>query len=115
MQTFLAIFGALGIGAFLSSITTQFMARRASDRNRLYEEKRTAYLGLLDALHNAAVHPSDESSKAYALWQTRCSLFGSPAVTRAAQEMVDTNDAPPERRNEVFQKLLRAMRDDLER
>jgi hypothetical protein len=113
MQLLLGLIGGLGIGTLLTSITTHFMTRHASFRDRLYQEKRAAYLGLLDALHNAATHPSDENAKAYALWQTRCALFGSTEVMSAAQEMVDTNDAPLETRNVAFHKLLRAMRVDL--
>jgi hypothetical protein len=113
MQWLLPLIGGLGIGTLLAQIVTHFMTRRASIRDRLYQEKREAYLGLLNALHNAATNPSDENSKAYALWQTRCALFGSTDVMMAAQEMVETNDGPSERRNAAFQKLLRAMRVDL--
>ncbi len=113
MEFILPLIAGLGIGSLLTSIANHFMMRRASVNDRLYQEKRTAYLGLLDALHNAAVQPSDENSKAYALWQTRCALFGSTEVMAAAQEMVDTNDAQMEKRNVAFHKLLRAMRVDL--
>jgi hypothetical protein len=113
MQWILPLIGGLGIGTLLAQIMTHFMTRRASIGDRLYQEKREAYLGLLSALHVAATHPSDESSKAYALWQTRCALFGSTDVMTAAQEIVDTNDGPLERRNAAFHKLLRAMRVDL--
>ena len=112
MELLLGLIGGLGIGTLLTSIATHFMTRRAAANDRLYQEKRTAYLGLLDALHSAAAHPSDENSKVYALWQTRCALFGTTEVMSAAQEIVDTNDAP-ERRNVAFHKLLRAMRTDL--
>jgi hypothetical protein len=113
MQLLFALLGGLGIGTLLTQVVSHFMMRRASVSDRLYQEKRAAYLGLLDALHNAAAHPSDENSKAYALWQTRCALFGSTEVMVAAQEIVDTNDGPPARRNFAFHKLLRAMRVDL--
>jgi hypothetical protein len=88
------------------------MARRASTSDRWYQEKREAYLGLLEALHDAAVHPSDENSKAFALWQTRCELFGSNDVARYAQAMIDTNEGPREQRNEAFKSLLQAMKAD---
>jgi len=89
------------------------MARRASTSDREYQEKREAYLGLLKSLHDAAIHPSDETSKAFALWQTRCELFGSKDVARYAQAMVDTNDSPREQRNEAFRNLIEAMKADL--
>jgi hypothetical protein len=66
-----------------------------------------------EALHDAAVHPSDESSKAFALWQARCELFGSQDVARYAQAIVDANDDPREQRNDAFESLLQAMKADL--
>lgn len=101
------------MGSLLKSIADHFMARRANTRDRWYQEKRKAYLGLLEALHDAAVHPSDESSKAFALWQARCELFGSQDVARYAQAIVDANDDPREQRNDAFESLLQAMKADL--
>lgn len=82
MEWILPLVGGLGLGWLLKSIIDHFIARRAITRDRLYQEKREAYFGLLDALHQAATKPSDENSKTYALWQTRCQLFGSPDVSR---------------------------------
>lgn len=90
-----------------------FMARRANTSDRWHQERRETYLGLLEALHDAAAHPSDENSKAFALWQTRCELFGSKDVARYAQAIIDTNDGPREQRNKAFKSLLQAMKADL--
>jgi hypothetical protein len=89
------------------------MTRHANLNDRWYQEKREACLGLLNSLHSAAVRPSDENSKNYALWQTRCELFGSTDVARYAQAIVDTNDAPREERNTAFRNLIEAMKIDL--
>ena len=113
MNWFLPMIAGLGIGSLLNSIALHFMTRRASARDRWYQEKREAYLGLLNSLHEAAVRPSDESSKAYALWQTRCELFGSKDVSKYAQEIVDTNDSPRTERNAAFRNLIEAMKNDL--
>jgi len=58
---------------------------------------------------DAAVNPSDENSKTFALWQTRCELFGSSDVAKYAQVIVDDNDGPHQLRNEAFKNLLKAM------
>jgi hypothetical protein len=50
--------GGLGVGSLITSLATQFMTRRAATNDRLFQEKREAYLGLLKALHDAAVEPS---------------------------------------------------------
>ena len=105
--------GGLGIGSLITSIVTNYMARRSAASDRWYQEKREAYIGLLNALHNAAVNPSNESSKAYALWQTGCDLFGSRAVSKYAQQIVDTNDGPRKERDDAFAALVNAMRADL--
>ncbi|WP_082044154.1 hypothetical protein [Aeromonas sp. L_1B5_3] len=107
------IVGGLGIGTLINTIYSDWRARTAKRTDRQYEEKRNAYLGLLDALHKAAVEPSDAASKAYALWQTRCNLFGSEEVSLYAQRIIDTNAGPREERNEAFNCLLRAMKADL--
>lgn len=114
MEWAIGLIGGLGLGSLITSVATHFMSRRATASDRWYQEKREAYLGLLNALHDAAVHPSDASSKAYALWQTRCELFGSPMVSKHAQQIVDTNDRRPER-EKAFRDLIEAMRADLKK
>jgi len=113
MEWVLPLLGGLGLGSLLKSYIDHFNARRATTSDRLYQEKREAYLGLLDALHKAAVHSSDENSKNYALWQTRCQLFGSLEVAQFAQAMTDTNDGPISAREGAFAGLIKAMKDDL--
>lgn len=105
--------GGLGLGALLKSALDFYQSRKAVTADRRYQEKREAYLGLLGALHDAAVEPSDAHSKAYALWQTRCQLFGSPLVAQHAQAIADTNDGPKEARHQAFRALIDAMRRDL--
>ena len=115
MEWILPLVGGLGLGSLLKSIIDHFNTRRATVKDRLYQEKREAYLGLLGALHKAAVRPSDENSKDFALWQTRCQLFGSHGVDRFAQAIVDTNDASRAERETAFQGLVESMRKDLRR
>ena len=113
MNWLLPLIGGLGLGSLLKGLIDYNLMRRSVSDDRSYQEMREAYLGLLDALHKAAVHPSDEHAKSYALWQTRCALFGSKAVAEAAQEMIDTNDGPREARKAAHEKLIQAMRQDL--
>jgi hypothetical protein len=113
MEWLLPLLGGLGIGSLFTSIFNHFVTRKATKDDRWYQERREAYLGLLKALHQAAVQPSEESSKGFALWQTQCNLFGASEVSKYAQAMVDTNDGPREARHNAFEALIRAMRDDL--
>lgn len=113
MEWILPLVGGLGLGSLLKSAIDHLNSRRAVMQDRLYQEKREAYLGLLAALHKAAVRPSNENSKEFALWQTRCQLFGSTEVATFAQAIVDTNDSPRSERDAAFNGLISAMRNDL--
>ncbi|WP_323013496.1 hypothetical protein [Devosia sp.] len=115
MEWVLPLLGGLGLGSLIKSVIDHFISRRAVTMDRLYQEKREAYLGLLGALHKAAVQPSDANAKEYALWHTRCQLFGSKDVSAFAQAIVDTNDGPRSKRDDAFDGLVKAMRDDLGR
>lgn len=108
-----ALLGAFGIGAIFKSLIDELLSRNKAREARKYQEKREAYLGLLDALHQAAVAPSDANSKAFALWQTKVSIFGSERASRAVQGIIDTNDGPKEMRQQHFVELLTAIREDL--
>ena len=58
MEWIVALVGGLGIGSLITSVATHLMARRGVTNDRWYQEKREAYLGLLEALHVAATRPS---------------------------------------------------------
>ncbi|MBT0723099.1 hypothetical protein HH682_01315 [Rosenbergiella sp. S61] len=109
----LGVIGGLGIGTMLNSAITSLLNKKTKKDERLYEEKRNAYLGLLSSIHKSAISPSEEASKEYALWQTHCSLFGSKQVVHYSQKIVDTNDGPREERHDAFNKLIESMRNDL--
>lgn len=63
---------------------------------------------LLDALRDAAIAPSKETAKTFGLWQTRCTLFGSPEVSRYAQAMMDTDYTNRMERERVFYSVDRS-------
>jgi hypothetical protein len=71
---------------------------------------------LLQSLREAAVKPTNETAKTYALWQARCTLFGSKEVALAAQKFLDTNDDRGKKggnHDKAFQELLEAMKKDI--
>ena len=115
MEWVLPLIGGLGLGSLLTSVVSHFLSKRSQIDSRLYQEKREAYLGLLEALHKAAVFPSDLNSKNFALWQARVNLFGSTGVGKAVEGMIATNDAPRVERDKVFKMLIEEMRLDLQK
>jgi hypothetical protein len=107
------ILTGLGLGAIAKSILDFFITQKTNKNKLAYSEMRDAYIGLLDALHKAAIEPSDINSKNFALWQTRVSLFGSPNVANAVQEIIDTNGDTTGKRDAAFNKLINSMKEDL--
>jgi hypothetical protein len=51
MEWILPLFGGLGLGSLLTKIVDHYLAKQQSKEMRIYQEKREAYLGLLEALH----------------------------------------------------------------
>ncbi|WP_027708315.1 hypothetical protein [Zooshikella ganghwensis] len=113
INTILGVLAGLGVGSLLNTLVSYITSQKSKQKDRRYEEKKTAYIGLLTALHDAAVAPSEANSKAYALWQTKCHIFGSGDVAKFAQRIADTNEGPRDARHEAYESLLRAIRQDL--
>jgi hypothetical protein len=107
------LLGGLGLGAIITKIVDYFLTKKSSKEALLYKEKKEVYFGLLDALHKAAVSPSIENSKNFALWQTRVQLFETDDVAKSVQGMIDTNDGPKNLRDKHFKELIEGMRKDL--
>lgn len=108
----ITLIGGIGIGSIISSVFTKYFEAKEKFKDRVFDKKETAYLGLLEAYHDAAAKPSDKSAKNYAYWQARVDLVGSQEVTFYAQKLVDTAPNSPERA-EAQDKILNAMRKDL--
>ena len=109
------LLGGLGLGAIITKVVDYFLTKKSSKEALLYKEKKEVYFGLLDALHKAAVSPSIENSKNFALWQTRVQLFGTDDVAKSVQGMIDTNEEPKNLRDKYFKELIEGMRKDLNR
>jgi hypothetical protein len=107
------LIGGLGIGSLITSVANHLMARRSSIKDRLYQEKRETYLGMVSALQQSTALQSISGD--FHLWQARCALFGSREVLKHAKEVADTPPDQYDRRNEAFQKMLDWMRTDLQR
>ena len=114
MNWLLPLVGGLGIGSLLTSVVCHFLNRKSATNARIYQEKREAYLGLLDALHQAAIAPSDVNSKTFALWQIRVQLFGNEEVAKAVQGVLDTNEGPRHDRDKYYRQMIEGMRRDLQ-
>jgi len=112
LSLLITLIGGIGIGSVIQVVIANRARKKELFENRTYKEMRNSYIGLLNSLHNAAVNPSDKSSKEYALWQTRVELFGSSKVSKYVQDIIDTNPGSQER-NVAFNSLISSMRADL--
>jgi hypothetical protein len=103
---------AFGLGTIVAAIVQAWLNNRSKSDDRRFQEKQTAYIGLLEAYHRAAVEGTDETSKLFAYWQMRCELVGSKAVREAIQRIIDTND-DREARQKAHAYLKLVLRADL--
>ncbi|HMG48533.1 MAG TPA: hypothetical protein VK614_13880 [Allosphingosinicella sp.] len=112
MNWFLPLLAAFGLGSVVTAFVQSGLTNRSKRLDRVFAEKQTAYIGLLEAYHRAAVESSDETSKLFAYWQMRCELVASEAVRDAVRRIVETND-DPKGRLQADSDLKVAMRADL--
>ena len=114
MEWLFPLIGGLGMGSILKGLCDHFLNNKSQKEERFYREKREAYLGLIEALHQSDVHPSLETAKNFGNWTNRCKLFGSPGVIKAAHGMIDTsNDVEGEERKKAYSALFEEMRRDM--
>ena len=111
-ETISLLIGGLGLGSIIATLMQTFLSVRDGKKKRLYEEKKEAYIGLLNALRSCAAEPSDRHAKDFALWQMRCELVGTEKVTIAIQGLIATEPGSRER-NDFFDKLKISMREDI--
>ncbi len=111
-ELFLSLFTAAGLGSVFTVLVQSWLQSRKEKNARIFQERKEAYLGLLRALHDAAVKPSDMASKEFAYWQLRCELIAEVEVRLAIQRVVDTNELPANRAV-AYDDLKRILRADL--
>lgn len=103
---------AFGLGSVVTALLQSFLSNRDRLETRNFDERKSAYIGLLEAYHRAAIEGTDEAAKNFAFWQMRCELVASMQVREAIADIVDTNDDPA-RRVWAHENLKEALRNDL--
>ncbi|MDF0490693.1 hypothetical protein PX554_21405 [Sphingomonas sp. H39-1-10] len=76
----------------MTAFVNSWLSQRSQRDERAFREKQSAYVGLLEAYHRAAVEGTDETSKAFAYWQMRCELVAPEPVRDAIRRIVSTNE-----------------------
>jgi hypothetical protein len=105
------------IGSLITTLLQAWLSYRATMSGRIFQEKKEAYIGFLEALHRSDVEQTREASMRAGHWKNRCDLVASPEVRAVIVRIFETNpdskgNARPER-PEVIESLRKAMRRDL--
>ncbi len=108
----LSLLTAFGLGSVLTALIQSWLAQRSKQDDRRFREKQAAYIGLLEALHRAAVEGTVEAAKNFALWQMRCKLVAPEVVRKSIERFVETKE-DQEVRAKTHEGLKAAFRADL--
>ena len=103
---------AFGLGSIVTAIVQSFLTNRDRIETRNFEERKSAYIGLLEAYHRAAIEGTDEAAKNFGFWQMRCELVAPRPVRDAIERIVETND-DQNGRFHAHEALKEALRNDL--
>lgn len=87
-----SLIAAFGLGSLLTAVVQFWLARNARLDERNFEERKVAYIGLLEAYHRAAIEGTDAAGKEFAYWQMRCELVAPQSVREAIERIISTND-----------------------
>ncbi|WP_417486418.1 hypothetical protein [Maricaulis sp.] len=106
----IALLTAFGLGSIVTTLVQTYLTRKSALDDPNYEERKQAYVGLLEAYHRAAVENSKEAGKEFAYWQMRCELVSPQPVRNAIQAIIETNERRAERQvaHEALKNVLRA-------
>jgi hypothetical protein len=108
--SYLTVFGA---GSLLTALVQILLNTRAKNRQRQYDERKEAYVGLLEAwVRQEDDGYSDASMRDVGHWVLRSELVASTAVFELLKKWQDTKPGSDER-IETTKRLKLAMRDDL--
>ena len=86
------LLAGFGLGSIVTAFVQAWMTRTARNEGRSFDERKTAYVGLLEAYHKAAVERTEAAAKQFAYWQVRCDLVAPQSVRDAVVQIVATND-----------------------
>ncbi len=108
--SYLTVFGA---GSLLTALVQIILNNRAISRRRQYDERKEAYIGLLEAwVRQENESFTDESSRDVGHWVLRSELVASAPVFDFLQKWKNTEPGSAER-IDATDCLKQAMRDDL--
>jgi len=112
----ISLISAAGLGAIFATIIQSWLTEKREKRQRVYQEKKDAYLGFLNAMYVAEIEPTEENSRRGGYWMNVSKIVGSKKVNALLEQHLSTNPVNgkvhPDRPM-VLKELYAAMRKDL--
>ncbi len=98
------------IGSLLTTVAQAWLSHKSYIVNRNFQEKKEAYMGLLEAYRIACLKSGQNEKNNFAYWAVRCDLV-APKEIRLFIEQMKTQDH--KQQNVAFEKIRQLMRKDL--
>lgn len=112
----LQLISAAGLGAIISTVIQSWLAARTATKQRHFQEKKDAYVGMLSAIHKSEIEQTKEASLYAGYWINICEIVGSKSVRDCLKRHLKSNPVNgkvhPDR-PQVMSDLIEAMRKDL--
>ncbi len=110
ISAFSTFLGGLGIGGVITTLVKGYVDNRRMLKQRVFEEKRDAYVNYLNVAATSQTMPTKEALWARTAAIERVRLCGNLEVVRLLE--IVSNSPPDAPRNAIYE-LLKAMRADL--
>ena len=111
-----SLISGIGVGAILSAAIQSWFSFKRENRQRIFQEKKDAYLGFLNAMYVAEISSSEENQLKGGYWMNVIKIVGSKKVNDLLKQHLATNpvngDIHPDRPR-VLSDLYKEMRVDL--
>ncbi|MEQ1931814.1 MAG: hypothetical protein ABL957_14955 [Parvularculaceae bacterium] len=112
-ELFLSLFTAAGLGSILTVALQSWLESRGRKRERSFNEKKEAYVGLLDALRKVNIDATLANRKECGYWLARMRLIAPLPLVSAADAFASLSDGKTDAKSE-FDALVQGMRSDLQ-
>jgi hypothetical protein len=99
---------AFGLAAIITALVQAWLSQRADIAKRNFQEKKEAYVGVLDSFRIYFSEESSENQRNVAYWHARCELVASPEVRSILKRMIEKD-----KNAGAIDELQIAMRKDL--
>ena len=113
LSTIISFITGLGVGSVIAAFVQHKLSRKAKREDSLFDERKSAFDGLLSAYAALAEGWSDSKAKQFALCEARIQLVGS-SVTVVALSNLKSSEAGTLQRDIAYKQLIEAMRSDLD-